>query len=295
MGPKKATNKPKNTTKSPLPSPKFTPQQTPQQTPHQASQELSPPVVSLNKKFSMSQEEMAKHIKALQDEITNLNKRVSSLETKLTMADSHIAIVTQTSNLLRQDVDRLEQYSRRSCIVMARVPAKENDTPPDHHNNVTSILQTNSPEAINLLDKTHPIGPVVDGKQTMILRFNKHSTVKKLYNKRKQFTNGVTFRPSITKQRTNILRNCNDEISTAGSIFNKNLKFTFADIEGNLKVCLKQPLRGRDVHTFRDKDHIYELLQQQEIEDLLKTPKRDKDNNNNNTIRPNQLTINEEE
>ena len=97
----------------------------------------------------------------------------------------------------------------------------------------------------------------------MILRFNKHSIVKKLYDKRKQFSN-VKFHPSITKLRTRTLKTCNEMISEEGTIFNKKLNFTFADIEGNLKVCLKQPPRGRNIHTFIDEDNIYELLREQE-------------------------------
>ena len=212
--------------------------------------QLSPTMVTLKNRFNivteeMSQEEMASIILSLQDQVTSLNKRVADLEDNLIVANSQIAISTNTTTLLKQEIDRMEQYLRRSCIVMNGVPASEDDTAANHYENVTKILDESAPEAIPLLDKTHPIGPIVEGKQTMILRFNKHSVVKSLYTKRKQFQN-VTLRPSITKHRARILKACNNKISEEKSLFNKKLNFVFTDIEGKSKSLSKTTPEGSE-------------------------------------------------
>ena len=152
---------------------------------------------------------------------------------------------------------------------MTGVPATKNDTPATHSTNVKKILQQHAPEVLPDLDKLHPIGPVSkDGKQSMILKFSKHSTVKNLYKKRKQLGNGMSLRPSITSTRKRTLKTCRDKIANEDSLLHKAVEFVFPDIDGDLNVFLKQPLLGRNVHKFIDEEHLYDLILQESMEDL---------------------------
>ena len=179
-------------------------------------------------------------INILRNEVTSLNKRVTKLENERVIHDSHIAILTNTSDLLRRELDNAEQYSRRSCIVMTGVPATKNDTQATHSTNVKKILQQHAPEVLQDLDKLHPIGPVSkDGKQSMILKFSKHSTVKNLYKKRKQLGNGMSLRPSITSTRKRTLKTCRDKIANEDSLLHKAVEFVFPDIDGDLNDFLE--------------------------------------------------------
>ena len=229
--------------------------------------QLSPPVVNLRNKFptgdassNPSQEEMLAEIKQLKDQIISLDRKVNTLETKLIEADAHIAVISQTSTLLRNELDRAEQYSRRSCIIMHGMKADENT---NHLKEVKKILQKSAPEVVQSIDKTHPIGPINnEGKQSMIIKFSKHSSVKKIYKNRKTFiqNSSVSLRPSLTKRRSKTLKDINKKLSEEGNMYKKCINFVFADIEGNLKVCFKAKHKGRDIHTFLDEDHLDELI-----------------------------------
>jgi len=83
---------------------------------------------------------------------------------------------------------------------MEGVSANPTDTPADYVAKVKHIISSNCPaedgrQIADSLDKVHPIGPVNDGKQPMILRFSKHSVVKRLYTKRKLLKNKCDLSP----------------------------------------------------------------------------------------------------
>lgn len=210
----------------------------------------------------ISKEVMLTTILALQKEVSTLSKRVDNLEHNLVIANSQIAISSQTSTLLKNELDNAEQYSRRSCIVVNGVPAT-NDKNFDHVGNIKTILEKSAPEVTtSSIDKAHPVGPVINGKQSIIVKFSKHSTVKSLYMKRRQIKKDslVSLQPSLTRQRSKTLKSLKEKISKEGTIFNKLVNFIFADIEGNLKACLKNPLRGRNIHTFTNEDHLAYII-----------------------------------
>ena len=48
------------------------------------------------------------------------------------------------------------------------------------------------------------------------------------------------------------------------------VNFVFADVEGNLKVCFKDPCKGRGVHNSDDMLHLSKLILAQE--DSLEFP-----------------------
>ena len=128
------------------------------------------------------------------------------------------------------------------------------DTPADYVAKVNDIISSNCPaedgkEIADSLYKAHPIEPITDGNQPMILRFPKHYVVKKLYLKRKLLKNKcLSLQPSLTQKRSLTLKRCKEIVEQ----FRDIVDFLFADIEGNLKICFKQPHTGRNIHVFSD-------------------------------------------
>ena len=127
--------------------------------------------------------DLSSTVSRLDSKVHQLETKVTNLEDNVQRAESLVAVSTMTSNLLKKELDRAEQYSRRSCIILDGIKASREDKPSDHFTKVMNVLSKTVPDIASDLDKTHPVGPIKDGKQTMIVRFAKHSSVKKLYKK----------------------------------------------------------------------------------------------------------------
>ena len=119
-------------------------------------------------------------------------------------------------------------------------------------------LNLDEKEVDSEIDKVHRVGKPKDGKQATILRFKSHSFRAKVYEKRKSIINKkLKVRVSLTKKRS-------DLIKYAYSITEDkplNLKFVFADINGNLKLRLEEPFDNRYVYSFEDQDELHLLFQ----------------------------------
>ena len=235
--------------------------------PSPPSTPLSPGVVSMPSNVNNNPRELRLLISALQSKVESLTNKVDSLDlevdslkTQLIKNEAALAVSQITSTNLRKELDRQEQYSRRNCIVLDGIKASPNDGPNEHLTKTKQILTdsfSNDDEIITGLDKAHPISPINNnGKQSFILRFNKHSIVSRLYRNRTNLKRGITARPSLTKSRQSILRSCQ---KTAVNI--KSVNFVFSDIEGNLKVCFNdRKFLGRNIHTFDNEVEFSELI-----------------------------------
>ena len=197
----------------------------------------------------MTNAELRNLIDSLRNEVSSLNRTVENLENKvenlelklssymisLNQTNATLAVSQITSGHLKDEVDRLQQYSRRNCLVVEGVNANKSDTSEMHLSNMKSLLSNEFPE-----DKE------IDNKQRMIVRFTKHSVVRRIYQKRKDLKNSnLSFHPSLTRTRSDCLKKCQQMVSSIPTI-----KFVFADIEGNLKACFEKPLRGKNIHQF---------------------------------------------
>lgn len=60
--------------------------------------------------------------------IADLNARLTALEIKFTETVSTLAITKQVSSVLEQQLDDLQQYSRRNCVVVTGIKAKRDET-----------------------------------------------------------------------------------------------------------------------------------------------------------------------
>ena len=65
----------------------------------------------------------------------------------------------------------------------------------------------------------------------------------------------VKFRTSLTRHRQNLLTFAHNLCAEA-----EEINFIFSDINGNLKIRLKEPIGNRQVYNFRNKMELAEIL-----------------------------------
>ena len=120
------------------------------------------------------------------------------------------------------------------------------------------------------VDKIHPIGGAKNRNQARIIKFNTHSFKEKVFlqhKRNKKIDNGkrknpkhksqvrLNVQPSLSRNRIDLLRKANK--ATEG---NENFKFTYANMNGNLKFVLNKPLNRKYVKQFRSEDDIINII-----------------------------------
>lgn len=210
---------------------------------------------------------MEKNISGLTSTITKMNEQHNSLQDEVIMLKKRVSILesinivsSKTSTTLQRQLETQQQYSRRNCMVIDNIKADKQEDEASLTAKVAKIVETLEPGCHAELDKVHRIGPVKDGLQSTIVRFTKHSTIRKIYNKRKS-QNSYLFKPSLTNFRRKELKKANNIMN--GS---RDKSFVFADILGNLKVRFEKPLKGRYVHEFYDCEDLMDLIIDQEYD-----------------------------
>ena len=163
---------------------------------------------------------------------------------------------------LQNELDRHDQYSRRSCLVIDGITPIKNESNNDLiqriKNLTTDHLKRNSvhPDQFDLeFDKCHRIGKVKDNKQAVIIKFKSDAFRERLYRARKSVPQGIRFRVSLTKRRIDLIENANKAVESIDVI-----KFAYADVNGNLKILLNQPLNGRWALPFNNLQELNELI-----------------------------------
>ena len=220
-------------------------------------------------------EELKKQIQSIQkqhrQEIDELKKQVSNLQLEMSKSEDRSMVQERVNDALRREVDRLEQYGRRNCLVFKGVPPAHNESVGGLTTKVRKVLSDDlklSDKQLADLDKTHRIGPVLtDAKgkkfQNTIVRFKSHSVRYAAYLKRGTVRKkGLKITPSLTNRRRKLLDYANENYSE-----NPAVDFVFCDIHGDLKVKLKEKVRGKNFHLFNSLDDIQWLLHEVSQED----------------------------
>ena len=134
-----------------------------------------------------------------------LIKRVEFLEGKLARLEGHLSLASHCCNkVLRDQLDELQQYSRRSCLIVRGIPVSEKETITDVESKLKALIVENldvSEQTFdNEIDKAHRIGGIKDdGSQNTIVRFKSHSFRSKLYQTEKHKKNRSSCMPDKTK------------------------------------------------------------------------------------------------
>ena len=213
-----------------------------------------------------------------QTELELLKKRVYELENRVARLEGQNAVLTQVSGVLRMEVDRLDQYGRRSNIIIRNVEIPNNETQDHVEQKVKQIIGSlNVPNATEDIDKTHRIGRVkTDEKlnkrfQNIVVRFRSHRTRYAVYNKRKDAKNNIKFNPHLTQHRGKLLHE--------SIVFCENIDgvdFTYANLHGDLCVRLSEKVNDKNViKSFNTMQELKNYL----VEKNLVDPEEESDEN----------------
>ena len=197
-------------------------------------------------------------IRFLKDELLSLRARVDMMENEITVLKTDVAISSTVNSRLVDQIDKLETYSRRNCVVLSNVPANANESPREIEGKVKQTLIDSgiSKDIVRDIDKLHPIGEIHKNKQKIIIRFNSHSKRYTLYRNKKKLPPGLKLSPSLTKKRQNILSEAMEMVSSVNTV-----NFVFADIHGDLKVRLTEADKnGRFVLNFTSIDDLAQII-----------------------------------
>ena len=198
---------------------------------------------------------------SFKDKISSLEKRLDAienknriLEAKVTTLESEKVINENVTRLLSEEVDRLDQYHRRSNIIIANViKTNEKESEEEVKKKVHDILKTDLklPDTIPQIDKLHRIGKVRErnGKQSqdIIVRFTTHRARYQVYTNRKS-TRNVKIRPNLTRRRETLRYEASESTKD-----NDKVNFVYADVHGDIKVRLIDQYKGKHVHAINSR------------------------------------------
>ena len=198
------------------------------------------------------------------EEISILRTEINDLKTITSRNSDKIMVQSRVNEALSAEVDRLEQYGRRNCILLKGIPASRNEKNADLTDTVKKILSEDlklSAPDMKDFDKTHRIGPAYRDKrgnlhQSTIVRFKSHEARYKAYlNRAKLKTKGMNLSPSLTNKRRKLLASAKEKYAD-----NKEIDFIFCDIHGDLKIKLTEPVNEKHFHVFHSNEDIQWLL-----------------------------------
>ena len=175
---------------------------------------------------------------------------------------SKFNVTKKVNTLLNQQVGDLQQYQRRSCIIIDGVNHDEDESVTDSTSKAKDVLnkhlQISKEEIEKQVDKCHRIGlKNEDGTQTTIQKFKSHLFRELVYHARKKTKNKkIKIKISSHQKRREIL-----SYAHQATINIPNVDFPYADINGNLKLQLKENFNNKKVFTFKSKEELHSLFE----------------------------------
>ena len=197
----------------------------------------------------------------LNNTIAELKKQVSSMENKINQLEKVDSLESKVvvSSKLEKEIDRLNQYHRRS-VRNVFLPEKEINK--DLDNKIIKMISKdlNLTNVIPDIDKLHRIGKVKErnGKKTqdVIVKFKSHSARYLVYKKRKK-GNNIKISPNLTNRKSMLLYEAAKRLENVETV-----NFAFADIHGDLNIRLQEEYQGKFLFTFNSIADLNELLRE---------------------------------
>lgn len=209
-------------------------------------------------------EDQRKEIETLKKQVESLTNSVITIQYDMTIINSKLEISSHVNDVLKSQVDELQQYSRRNCILLDNVPVKPKETTEDVEIIVQNILVDKFKCDKNNLtaefDKAHRVGKKYDDNtQTIIVRLKSHSYRSNLYVNRKihqtQKGNKYKLRVCLTSERRKLLSEVVKKVEG-----NEKVDFAYASVNGAIRIRTKEKFHNKNVFDIRSLSDIDELL-----------------------------------
>ena len=208
-----------------------------------------------------------KEYDALKERLRTLEGRVGVLEDKNGVLEKVAENLRKGVTRLEKRVDDLDQYGRRSNIILQNIEVKPNENQQAIETQVKNIVEKELklPNAAKDIDKLHRLGKKKEheGKtyQNVIVRFRSHRQRYAVYKERSKLQHGVKMNPNLTKKRGTMLYKSSKLVENV-----QGVDFTFANIHGDLCVRLTAEHEGRNVWTFQSLGELKKLLGDRNIQ-----------------------------
>ena len=169
--------------------------------------------------------------------------------------------VLEVDSLLEQEVDNIEQYQHRACIIVNSItPVKdqmEEQITAKTKNVLIKNLGFEERKVNEELNKCHDLGNAKDGKQSTVIQLKSHSFQASVYASRNNIQNKkkLKVKLSLTKRRTRIINYAHRITESVPEV-----KFAYADVNGNLKIRLHEQREGKYTFPFNSIDSLHHIF-----------------------------------
>ena len=176
------------------------------------------------------------------------------------MLENSPSVAKNTNSLLEKEVDDFLQYQQRACIIVDRMKPVDGETEEQIKEKVSNVLVKNlgfdEERVDSKINKCHRLGKPKSEKQSTIIRFKTHCFRAAVYEMEKITKNRkLKVKISLTKKHTKTLTHAYKMVES-----NQHIKLAFADVNGNLKLRLTEPLERNKytytIHSIEDLEDI---------------------------------------
>ena len=167
--------------------------------------------MKIGKKFATQTTATQTTMKSQDEIVAELTVRIANLDKTVERLQSELVITKNVKDILMNEVDDLQQYQRRQCIVIDGLQTTPNETIPQVTRKTENVLayhlKLHPYEIVNQIDKRQCIGPVKDDDTpSSTVRFKSHFFRENAYVNRKKCTNcNIKIKLSLTRKRRKAL------------------------------------------------------------------------------------------
>ena len=200
----------------------------------------------------------------LYDMIIERDGRMDKLHGKVNMIESLLHIKDCVIEGLKNEIQRLQQYTRRYSVNISGIPKPRNEEEGDLQKIVEELItEVNSTTTVADIDKLHRNGRVHGDKQDVIVRFKSHSAKEAFYKARKQLDRNrrIKIQPSLSLAQKELLDDARDYLASMDNVFLDNPpEFVFANVHGDIQVKMKEKCKDGLFVTFNHIDHLTRII-----------------------------------
>ena len=175
---------------------------------------------SMKENFDVQIDSMSKDVFSLHSRLDALEIENKLLKKRVEESDAKIVMLEQKLGKSNDDIDEVEQYVRRSCLVINNLPSEQNKTDEQVFIKMCEEKFRNKFEVTtDMISKIHrvprPTHSQVDHSRpnAMVVKFNKDRHRDMIFkNKRLMKGSGITVTELLTSKRSALLKQCIDKI-----------------------------------------------------------------------------------
>ena len=182
-----------------------------------------------------------------------MEEHITKISSENRMFQHQILVLKQANVKLQNEINELEQYGRRSCIIIIIISCII-------FNNIVDMFPRAGIEDIDQsIDRAHRIGKSYHPKKpkkkskSIIVKFTSSRYRTKACRQKKNLDDGVTGHVDLTKKHHSLLRKANDLVRNRDEVL-----FCYADINCRLKI--KWTDQSKQEKLFSPLDELNEIL-----------------------------------